>query len=141
MSSATATQPWAADPVHSYEGGTQYAADPAYPTSTYSGPYGGGAYTTLQAAVAAFFEAARRDIRMGYCLYDPTHVLSSNSGYLPTAIANGLASVSYFDSCQNMTKFGTEGALESVMQLPSAGGTGSIATNAPPYGAIMGYIG
>jgi hypothetical protein len=136
-----ASQPWASYPRHAYESGASFPS--TYLSSTpgsYAGPYGAGAYTTLQKAASAFFGAAHRDIRMGYCYYDPTHQLSTNPGFLPAVINAGFTTINHFNSCQDMNQAGPWGALENVMQLPAAGGTGSIATNAPTYGAIMSYI-
>jgi hypothetical protein len=140
--SGISSQPWANYAVHAYEAGAGFpATNFTNNAGSYTGPYGAGAYTTLQKAASAFFGAAHRDVRMGYCYNDPTHQLSTNPGYLPAMITAGFASLTHFNSCQDMNQAGAWGALENVMQLPAAGGTGSIATNAPTYGALMSYIG
>ena len=140
MKSSVSSQPWASLPIHCYEGGPNFGAS-GYSSSagSYSGPYGGGSYTTLRSAVTALFLNAQRDIRMGYCLYDPTAQLSSHPGFLPASISAGITSISYFDDCQFMSQYGPWGALENVMQLPAAGGSGTAASY-PKYAALMNWI-
>jgi hypothetical protein len=140
MKSAVASQPWASLPVHSYESGPGFStAGFSNAASSYTGPYGGGSYTTIRSAGTALCLNANRDPRMGYALYDPTHQLSSNPGFLPAAIAAGLTTMNYFDDCLSESAFGPWGALSSVMQLPSSGGSGTAASY-PKYAAIMQYI-
>ena len=139
-SAATSGQPWASFPVHCYEGGPNFGATGYSSTAgSYTGPYGGGAYTTLRSAVTALFINANRDPRMGYALYDPTHQLSSNPGFLPALVSAGVTSLTYFDDCQFEAQYGVWGALSNVMQLPSSGGSGTAASY-PKYAAIMDYI-
>jgi len=137
-----AGQPWVSYPRHLYESGPSFACSSSSFSNTpgsYTGPYGGGTYTTVRSACQALIGNAMRDPRMGYGLYDPTHQLSSNPGFLPAIVSAGATSMNYFDNCQFMSQFGSWGALENVMQLPSSGGTGT-AASFPKYAAIMNWI-
>ena len=135
--SQISSQPWANLPLHGYEGGASFPAN-GY-SGSYTGPFGGGAYTTLQNAMSAFYGMAHRDQRMQWCMYDPGQNLSSNPGYLPAMISAGYTSINHFDSCQSMSQFGPWGALENVMQLPSSGGSGTSASY-PTYAGNMAWI-
>jgi Chitobiase/beta-hexosaminidase C-terminal domain len=140
MKSAISSQVWNTYPVHGYEGGPNFGSSGYSSTAgSYTGPYGGGSYTTLRSAITALFLNAQRDPRMGYALYDPTAQLSSNPGFLVAATSAGMTSMNYFDDCQFMSSFGPWGALENVMQLPAAGGSGT-ATSYPKYAALMNWI-
>lgn len=119
------SQPWGNYPIHCYESGQSFPCNGFSNTAgSYTGPWGGGAYTTLQNAITALVEAAHRDVRMQYVLYDPTNQFSSNPGFLPAAVTAGVTSMNYFDSCQAMSQYGPWGALENIMQLPSWGARG-----------------
>lgn len=142
------TQPWKALPIHSYEMGESFPNSFRSNTAgTYTGPYGGGLYNSLQKAASALCGAAHRDQRMGLCYYDPTGLLfsfyatpgaSGKTGLLPMATAAGITSMNKFNNCNAMSQFGDWGALENIMQLPSSGGSGTAASY-PVYSAIMKY--
>lgn len=140
MKSQIASQPWANYPVHCYESGPGFSTN-SYSNSagSYTGPYGGGTYTTIRSAGTAFIINANRDPRMGYALYDPTHQLSSNPGFLPAAVTAGVTTMNYYDNCRSESASGPWGALSNVMQLPSSGGTAT-AAQIPKYSAIMNWI-
>jgi Chitobiase/beta-hexosaminidase C-terminal domain len=140
IKSAIAGQPWASYPVHCYESGPGFSSD-GYTNAagSYTGPYGGGSYTTLRSAMTALIINAQRDPRMGYALYDPASQLSSNPGFLPAAIIAGVTTMNYFNDCQSSSQFGPWGALENQMQLPSNGGTGTAASY-PKYAQMMDWI-
>jgi Chitobiase/beta-hexosaminidase C-terminal domain len=140
MKSQIASQPWANYPVHCYESGPGFSTDGySNAANSYTGPYGGGTYTTIRSAGTAFVISANRDVRMGYALYDPTHQLSSNPGFLPAAVAAGVTTMNYYDNCRSESASGPWGALSNVMSLPSSGGTGT-AASFPKYAAIMNWI-
>jgi hypothetical protein len=140
IKSAISGQIWGSYPVHCYESGPNFGSSSySNAAGSYTGPYGGGSYTTLKSAITALFINAMRDVRMGYAQYDPTAQLSSNPGYLPAVLAAGITSMNHFNDCQFSSQYGAWGLLENQMQLPSSGGSGT-AANYPKYASMMNWI-
>lgn len=115
-------QPWAGYPLVGYEGGSSLLSS--------SSGLSGATLTAWTNTLAS----ATRDIRMGYCYYDPNHVLSANPGYLPSLKAQGFTFINHFQLIWVASNNGVFGEYEGVSQITSGAGQ--------PYkaAAIQAYI-
>lgn len=127
---------WVGDAITQFSGQLSgYKNQPGWPSIDILGYEGGQNFFGGSSVWVALVDAATRDPRMGYCLYDPTHQLSAaHTGFLPEIIAAGMKSLNYFSSC-NALGSDAWGLLENLMQS-TQGPTGY----PPKYKQAMAYI-